>query len=333
MQAETTYPSYHFATSALPEKIRREAFCDVIGRELLRITVDPARDRALDIDACFQPLHRAAVATGSLSPLKMSHIPALATDDDLILIILRRGSGRFGPQERAIELSGGQATVAANGAACSVETIEPIDMVNLRLERGLLTEKLKRSPERGTEPIPAGSPALQLLSGYLDAIEQTAKMDAWIAERVSAHLYDLAALVLGPTRDATEHARHGGVKAARLQAIKADIARRLNEPDLSVEALSKRHGVSERYVQMLFAGEGSTPSHYIAEQRIEQAHRMLLDPNNLRRPILDIAYAVGFSDVSYFNRLFRKQIGSTPRDVRSLAGWPIARADASPPAA
>ena len=35
--------------------------------------------------------------------------------------------------------------------------------------------------------------------------------------------------------------------------------------------------------------------------------------------ISDIALQSGFSDVSYFNRLFRSRFGETPRDVRAEA--------------
>jgi AraC-like DNA-binding protein len=39
--------------------------------------------------------------------------------------------------------------------------------------------------------------------------------------------------------------------------------------------------------------------------------------------ISDVAFQVGFSDVSYFNRLFRSRFGHSPRDVRASSAEPI----------
>src|SRR5215472_14520429 len=50
---------------------------------------------------------------------------------------------------------------------------------------------------------------------------------------IAAHLHDLVALSLGPTRDAVAAAA-ASLRAARLQAIKRDVAARLlDDPDLN----------------------------------------------------------------------------------------------------
>ena len=317
MQAEAEFPSFRFATRSLPEKMRREAFCDVVGREVLRVQLDPSVEQPLDVSMRFQALAGTGIAGGDLSPLRISHIPSLATDDDLILIILRQGSGKVTQQGHSIELGAGQGAFTTNGVHGSIETKGHTNHVNLRLSRALLSERLKRPPHRLSAPIPSGSPALRLLAGYIDAVERIPLMDSVLAERASAHLYDLAALTLSSSCDAREEQVESAIRAARLQAIKADIARRLTDTDLSVEALSRRHGVSERYIQKLFAECGSTFSAHIAEYRLDLARQLLTDPRNSGRQIIDIAYAVGFNDVSHFNRRFRRQFGATPRDIRS----------------
>jgi AraC-like DNA-binding protein len=60
-------------------------------------------------------------------------------------------------------------------------------------------------------------------------------------------------------------------------------------------------------------------SDFVLMQRLTRAHRMLGDPAFAERSIGAIAYEVGFGDLSYFNRAFRRRFGATPSDVREAA--------------
>jgi AraC-like DNA-binding protein len=104
-----------------------------------------------------------------------------------------------------------------------------------------------------------------------------------------------------------------------LHAIKADIMSNLGNDDLSVASVALRHGVTPRYVQMLFETEGITFSRFVLVQRLMHAHRMLTDPRFAAHSISDIAYNAGFGDLSYFNRTFRQRYDATPSDARAAA--------------
>ncbi|MGY2933497.1 AraC-like DNA-binding protein [Bradyrhizobium sp. GM6.1] len=52
------------------------------------------------------------------------------------------------------------------------------------------------------------------------------------------------------------------------------------------------------------------------EQRLLQARKLLSDPRARTRKISDIAHSSGFSDLSYFNRAFRKRFAATPSELR-----------------
>src|SRR5262245_13375460 len=135
---------------------------------------------------------------------------------------------------------------------------------------------------------------------------------------IASHLHNLIALSLGAARDVAAEAREGGMRAARLQAIKDDITARLTEVSLSVSSLAARHGVSSRYVHRLFEGEGVSYTQFILELRLALAYRRLRDSRWADHNISAIAYDVGFGDLSYFNRTFRHRYGATPSDVRHV---------------
>ena len=54
----------------------------------------------------------------------------------------------------------------------------------------------------------------------------------------------------------------------------------------------------------------------VLTQRLGFAYGLLTDPRQIDKPVSSIAYEAGFSDLSYFNRTFRKKFGTTPSDLR-----------------
>jgi AraC-like DNA-binding protein len=142
---------------------------------------------------------------------------------------------------------------------------------------------------------------------------------------VAQHIVDLTVLALGSGRDAREIAKDRGLAAARLAAIKKDILENLSDPNLSVAAVAARHGISPRYLHMLFTTAGMTFTEFVIARRLDRAHRRLCDPRLADHTISDVALRSGFGDLSYFNRTFRRRFGATPSDVRERArregGW------------
>ena len=98
------------------------------------------------------------------------------------------------------------------------------------------------------------------------------------------------------------------------------MARKASDIDFGITSIARAHGLTPRYIQMLFEEDGTTFSEYLGLQRLALAHRLLGDPGNDRMKISDIALAAGFGNVSYFNRAFRRLFDATPSDIRSRNG-------------
>jgi AraC-like DNA-binding protein len=88
--------------------------------------------------------------------------------------------------------------------------------------------------------------------------------------------------------------------------------------DFGVAAIARRQRLTPRYVHKLFEGEGLTFSAFVLCRRLSRAHRLLSDPRLGDRTIGSVAFDVGFGDVSYFNRTFRRRYDATPSEI-SLA--------------
>lgn len=103
----------------------------------------------------------------------------------------------------------------------------------------------------------------------------------------------------------------------RMNAIKSDIEAGLADRALSARQIADRHGISLRYLQKLFEDEQTTFSEFVLQRRLDRALRILQSDGARETNISEIAFAVGFGDLSYFNRTFRRRFGAAPRDVRA----------------
>lgn len=91
----------------------------------------------------------------------------------------------------------------------------------------------------------------------------------------------------------------------------------LDDPDLSVSTIALATGQSVRSLQRFFVRAGKTSSHFILEKRLDRAAAYLRDEGGSRRSITDIAFSVGFNELSYFSRAFSDRFGMSPRSFRN----------------
>ena len=190
----------------------------------------------------------------------------------------------------------------------------PTTFIGIRAPRRALALDAGRFDE-APQLVAGHTPALRLLTAYLAAMRAGSPPGPELADAVVDHLLQLVTLSLRP--HVPSPAADRGVRAARLAALKVDIARHSSDPTLSVGAAAARHGISPRYVHKLFEDDGRTYSQFVLEARLERARRELRDPRTAARTVSAIAGSVGFGDVSYFNRTFRRRYGMTPTEARS----------------
>lgn len=103
-----------------------------------------------------------------------------------------------------------------------------------------------------------------------------------------------------PTRQIAEEVKR---KIDEAFASRAKIYARLRDVGLTLRRLSDIF--KEEY--------GVTPKEYADSLRLREAMRLLSESDE---KIIDIAYSIGFSTLSAFNRFFKNQTGLTPTQYR-----------------
>lgn len=309
----------------------REAFHEMFGRAIMRLDIDPLPGHALDVDMTLRALPGLGIGAGRISPTINHHPASLIDNDDPVLVVNRYGAGTLKQLGRETTIKDGQATLTSNGVVGSFVGHSPSFIHTFRLTRDLLASRIADFDDALIRPIAADNPALLLLKGYTSALsDDQALATRELQHAVVNHVHDLAALALGATGDAAALASERGVKAARLRAIKADIHANCRQHHYSIESIAKQHQISPVYIRQLLAADGTTFTELVTHYRLIHAHRALTDPRQAERTISLIAFESGFSDLSYFNRTFRRRYGARPSDIRANAlGSPTFATDAS----
>jgi AraC-like DNA-binding protein len=129
--------------------------------------------------------------------------------------------------------------------------------------------------------------------------------------------YDIAAAIVARAHEAPVVAEAvGGSHRARVDAAVAQIEMTCHQP-IRLADLAAHAGLSPFHFLRLFRrATGTTPHQYVVGARLRRAARLLVDT---ARPVTEIAYQVGFEDLSNFVRTFHRAVGCSPRTFRRRA--------------
>jgi AraC-like DNA-binding protein len=292
---------------------------EVYGRNIGNFDIEPIGETPFHADVTFHPLPGVGIAVGSRSAAHYRVTRALASRgrDIIVVSMLRKGMAtvaQFGKEE----------TIGV-GSACVLTSTDPStstlhsrgSFITLALSRVTLSAIVPEFSSVLGRPIQADNAALRLLSRYLDVVSASGELTSPdIAGSIATHITDLAALALGARGDRADAARQRSANDVRLLAIRSDIALMLGRQNLSAAAVAASQGISMRHLRRLFEQDGTSFSAFVLAQRLAKALSMLTDRRYDRLGITEIAYEAGFSDLSYFNRTFRRAHGATPSDIR-----------------
>ena len=311
----------YFNTDALPEHDRFPMYCEEIGRRYIGLDFRTQDRSRFSAKLALQRVGLVDIMHNSNVPLDSVRTPQLVRDgdDSLCVVLLESGSAYQTQCGNDHEIASRTAILCDAGYAGACNFITDAQSWSLRIPRRKITELLPRVTRFAGAKLDRDTTAQRLLFGYLHAAFDILSNTGRTPELYGEHIIDLVALALGADGERRAVAQEQGARAARLAAILHEIELRSGDPGLSAATIATLLGVTPRYVHLLLEETGKSLTHHVLERRLDKAAALLRDARSLHRKIADIAAEAGFTDLSYFNRAFRRHYGATPSDLRAAA--------------
>jgi AraC-like DNA-binding protein len=279
--------------------------------------VEPALPEKFDMKMRAVPFGNLVLSNASLSQARINNARTGKRDGahpyHLYMVNQRQ---HVATENRRAVLEPGDFTLVDSTLASSMFTEQPYTTIALTVPLDFLREH-----------VPNPDAAIGLRFSGKEGLSRTASMmlrSMWklgeaghlseVGVKLARSLLEVFAaccyISCGPLEQETAAAR------SRRTRMKRYIEENLRNPDLTVEAVADRFGVSSRYLQMLFAAQNQTVSGYIRARRLEECARQLTDPVWRERGITEIAFGWGFNNAAHFARAFREHFGTSAREFR-----------------
>jgi AraC-like DNA-binding protein len=215
---------------------------------------------------------------------------------------------------REMTLTPGSVAMWDGLAPVEIEIAEPFYKRTLMFPRERVLAVCPRLGELDALPALDGSGPARLLLRYMNAIA----VELPTLEPAATAAAATAALEL--LRAAVEPELPAGRSAERA-ALRAEIRRyvrvHLQEPGLGPVSIARAFSISVRALHALFEDADASVAVLVRNERLARCLEDLRQLNG--GSVTDIAFRWGFCDAAHFSRVFKREFGTTPSDVRHEA--------------
>ena len=239
---------------------------------------------------------------------------------DTVFIHINTGQSLLAAQQRDRDyvLGAGMAGLYVNNAPISLELKPGADVIGINLPRSMTMDWCLAPEDVAVTATDPSHPALHMLTTYIRFMLDTETIDADTCRAMHSHIGELAGLWLCGLRPRDwQDNRVQSRQQARYQAIRSQVQQAFSAHDVSALSVGRALGLSERTVQQVLNQAGTSFSRLLNDTRSEKARAMLSDSRLNATPVIAIAMACGFNDLSTFYRAFKARYDEAPGAFRS----------------
>lgn len=307
----------YFTTAALAPKDRFDAFRNLMACVHHSVSFSAPDCQPFWCEMKIRPVRDLVVFRAQSAPLVTTVTPTSTQGEEILTVQVCAGGQVASEQRNHVTVSGGAGFVSPSTVAGQLSYTSHTVVNALVVPRNVLKPLVRDVWPDACADVTA-APAFRLLRGWLtSALELDAPIPHEITGLFSQTAIDLLALTLGVLGDERELVLGRGVPHALRQEILRRIKQKATCPGLSAKVIGHSLGITGRYVHRLLMETGKTFTEHMLEERLKRAHEMLSERAVHATRVTDIATAAGFTDISYFNRTFRRRFGETPSATRA----------------
>jgi AraC family transcriptional regulator len=227
----------------------------------------------------------------------------------------RKAVHQVGDRTNYLDIPAGAVFANGSQAVRWAEVSEPTEAVEIYPDLGLLHAAAGRQAgEVEIEPVAAARDATVvgvaavLKRAHVGEIDLDALEASTLSHRLAAHLAEQYCHPRSPRAH-----RNGWLDRTVIDQIAAFVDDRLGEQITLDDLAAHAHLSPYHFARAFKRSTGLAPHQFVTMRRMERAKAQLL---STRHSVSEIAHALGYSNVSHFRRLFRRNTGFRPSDLR-----------------
>jgi AraC family transcriptional regulator, positive regulator of tynA and feaB len=216
--------------------------------------------------------------------------------------------------DRELALKAGDVVLWDGMLPTEVEIVESFYKRTLLFPREQVLALCPRLADVTALPSLNGSVPARLLVRYMNALAlESPQLDPAAALAAANAALELLRAAVEP------HLPTG--RASVRAAMRAEIARyvrtHLQDPALGPASIAHAYAMSVRALHALFEDVDASVAGLVRTERLSRCLEDLQRPNG--GSVTDIAFRWGFCDAAHFSRVFKREYGATPSEVRQAA--------------
>lgn len=215
---------------------------------------------------------------------------------------------------RQLALTAGDVVLWDGTLPTDVEIVEAFYKRTLLFPRERVLALCPRLGEVNAFPSLSESGPARLLVRYMNAlVAELPRLDSAAGNAAANAALELLRAAIEPTLPPSRSV----ARAAMRSEIRRYVRTHLHEPALSPASIAQAYAMSVRALHALFEDADESVAGLVRSERLLRCLEDLQRPN--AGSVTEIAFRWGFCDAAHFSRVFKREFGATPSDIRRAA--------------
>lgn len=308
-----------FSTENVSVWQRREWLCEVIGREYANVEIKPSKNDRLYNEMniyTWLDMRLSVIHSNAISIQRLPQEPSEISHDAYFAVILLAGEYLLEQNGREVFLKPGDITIYDATRPHRIHCPKSFSKLIVSIPRQLMHDKLPGVEHCTARKVDGGLGLGAIASGFVQSVaNQANRLTISAFEATAEQSLDLFTLALNSIRPSTS--TMGRSRSLSLRRVKDFVESQIDNSDLNTELIVNRTGLSARYINELFNEDGTSLMRHVWNLRLARCHHDLINANNRKKSISEIAIRWGFNDFSHFSRAFKSKYGVSPSALKN----------------